>query len=344
MLAEIDLLIRGALIGVCMLCFILLWFGRETRQKSYSLGAIALSLSAAMAVEQGIGTVWSTQAQNIALVFKEFMPLALTWFVLDIFLEPKEQRGAWLGLFALAALITALSFLPISAGLLQAGLKLALYLGLLAVVIKTAACDLVEARRSFRIVFVSAVALFGVSKSVLDLSLDAAARPEWYGTAHAMALLAFAVVFAHWALRPGSDIWINEQPRAKPVAANIRLVDKQTLDRIETAMQDEMWRREGLTIGAMADDLALPEHRLRKAINQDLGFRNFATFVNGYRIDAAKEALAAPDRAHQTILEIAYECGFASLAPFNKAFRAMTGQTPTDFRRQQLDGYASISA
>lgn len=109
-------------------------------------------------------------------------------------------------------------------------------------------------------------------------------------------------------------------------------------------MAEEIWRREGLTIGAMAEELGLPEHRLRKAINQDMGFRNFATFVNGYRIDAAKEALAAPDRIDQTILKIAYECGFASLAPFNKAFRAMTGKTPTDYRRDALEGYASISA
>lgn len=66
--------------------------------------------------------------------------------------------------------------------------------------------------------------------------------------------------------------------------------------------------------------------------------------MNGYRIDAAKAALAAPERSGQTVLEIAYDCGFASLAPFNKAFRMVTGQTPTDYRRTCLKDYASISA
>ena len=344
MLAEIDLLIRGALIGVCSLCFITLLSCGQTRSKSYSMGAIALCLTAAMAVEQGMGTVWSQPAQNIAWGLGSCMPLALTWFVLDIFLEPAERRSVGTALLVLAAIATGVSLSQVPAAPIQVGLNLALYIGLLGVVIKTATCDLVEKRRSFRVVFVSAIALFGVSKTILEMALNQTERPEWYGTAHALALLAFAIVFAHWTLRPGSDVWSNESSRAKPIAADLRLVDKQTLDRIETAMHNEIWRREGLTIGAMAEELALPEHRLRKAINQDLGFRNFATFVNGYRIDAAKDALAAPDRAHQTILEIAYECGFASLATFNKAFRSMTGETPTTYRQSSLEGYASISA
>ncbi|MEO1139627.1 MAG: AraC family transcriptional regulator [Pseudomonadota bacterium] len=344
MLAEIDLLIRGALVGVSFLCFIILWSSVKTRPKSYSMGAIAMCLTASMAIEQGMGTVWSEQARNVAFVLGHFMPLALTWFVMDIFLEKMERRGAGTALFVLAAFVTALCFAPAWTAPLHVGLNLLLYLGLLVIVMTTAAGDLVEDRRSFRVVFVSAVAIFGITKTLLDIAMPEAVRPEWYGTAHALALLAFAVVFAHWALRPGGDIWAEETPRQTPVAAELRLVDKQTLNRIEAAMADEIWRREGLTIGAMAEELRLPEHRLRKAINQDLGFRNFATFVNGYRIDAAKEALAAPERVEQTILEIAYDCGFASLAPFNKAFRAMTGKTPTDYRRDCLEGYASISA
>lgn len=344
MLAETDLMIRGALIGVCFLCFILLWSSGRTRSKSYSLGAIALCLTASMAVEQGMGTVWSGDARAVAFVLGHFMPLALTWFVLDVFMESAERRRSGLPLLGLAGIVTALCFAPPQLGGVQVALNLLLYAGLLWVVITTAEGDLVEHRRSFRVVFVSAIVVFGVSKTLLDVALPDAMRPAWYGTAHAVALMAFAVVFAHWALRPGSDIWTEEKPRPKPHTGDFRLVDKPALDRIEAAMRNEIWRREGLTIGAMAEAVGLPEHRLRKAINRDLGFRNFASFVNGYRIDAAKAALAAPERSGQTVLEIAYECGFASLAPFNKAFRTATGQTPTDYRRTCLKDCASISA
>lgn len=101
-------------------------------------------------------------------------------------------------------------------------------------------------------------------------------------------------------------------------------------------MQAETWRREGLTIGQLAETLDVPEHRLRTTINRDLGHRNYSTFVNGYRIEAAMRALSDPDREATTILEIAYETGFASLGPFNRAFRARTGQSPREFRAAHL--------
>jgi AraC-like DNA-binding protein len=39
----------------------------------------------------------------------------------------------------------------------------------------------------------------------------------------------------------------------------------------------------------------------------------------------------------RTGLEIAQETGFVSLGPFNRAFRAQTGQSPTELRRAGLE-------
>ena len=88
------------------------------------------------------------------------------------------------------------------------------------------------------------------------------------------------------------------------------------------------WRREGLTIGALAGELGEPEHRLRRLINRRLGHRNFADFVNGYRIEAAKPRLGDPAEARTTVAAIAFDLGYGSLGPFNRAFRAATGATP----------------
>jgi len=96
--------------------------------------------------------------------------------------------------------------------------------------------------------------------------------------------------------------------------------------------QDEVWRGEDLSITALAALVGAPEHRLRKLINGVLGHRNFADYVNGRRVEAAKAALAAPDLALKSISTIAYDLGFASLGPFNRAFRAATGVTPTEWR------------
>jgi AraC-like DNA-binding protein len=44
--------------------------------------------------------------------------------------------------------------------------------------------------------------------------------------------------------------------------------------------------------------------------------------------------LGDPARADRPILLIAFDCGFASVGPFNRAFKAETGLTPRMFRRR----------
>ena len=72
-----------------------------------------------------------------------------------------------------------------------------------------------------------------------------------------------------------------------------------------------------------------------KEINDRLGHRNFADFVNSRRIEAAKQVLADPAQARTTVAAIAYELGFASLGPFNRAFKAQTGLSPREWRNGQ---------
>jgi AraC-like DNA-binding protein len=92
-------------------------------------------------------------------------------------------------------------------------------------------------------------------------------------------------------------------------------------------------RQDGLTIGTLAQQLGLPEYRLRRLINQALGYRNFNSFVNHYRIAEVKAALADPRQSEVPVLTIALDAGFSSLGPFNRAFKAETGMTPSEYRR-----------
>ncbi len=69
---------------------------------------------------------------------------------------------------------------------------------------------------------------------------------------------------------------------------------------------------------------------LSKIINQ--GFQlNFNDFINNYRITAVKEKLQAGEQKTQTLLGIAYDCGFNSKATFNRAFKKATGQSPKEW-------------
>ena len=99
-------------------------------------------------------------------------------------------------------------------------------------------------------------------------------------------------------------------------------------------MGDErIYRHDNITIGTLATRLGIPEYRLRRLINQRLGYRNFNVFLNNHRIDEAKAALADPSQAEVPVITIAMDAGFQSLGPFNRAFKATTGVTPTEYRR-----------
>jgi AraC-like DNA-binding protein len=55
-------------------------------------------------------------------------------------------------------------------------------------------------------------------------------------------------------------------------------------------------------------------------------------FLNAHRIAEAKRELAEPARAERSVSEIAFSLGYASLGPFNRAFKEATGTTPSAWR------------
>ncbi len=63
---------------------------------------------------------------------------------------------------------------------------------------------------------------------------------------------------------------------------------------------------------------------------------NFTDYLSRIRIEKAKNLLLNPNLR---ISEIAYEVGFQSLTHFNRVFRKLAGQSPTEYR-QKLPGMA----
>ena len=103
---------------------------------------------------------------------------------------------------------------------------------------------------------------------------------------------------------------------------------------------DRVYRRPRLSIRSLADELGLPEYRLRKLIHEELGFRNFNAFLHRYRLREACELLSDPDQARTPILTIALSVGYQSINTFNRAFRENFGETPSTFRARSLDEVA----
>jgi len=57
----------------------------------------------------------------------------------------------------------------------------------------------------------------------------------------------------------------------------------------------------------------------------------FTDYLGRVRVEKAKNLLLNP---HLRVSEIAYTVGFQSLTHFNRVFRKLTGESPTDFREK----------
>jgi AraC-like DNA-binding protein len=200
--------------------------------------------------------------------------------------------------------------------------------------------DLVEGRRRLRVFIVVAVLLHIAITASVDLSLGPERVPPWLHAVNAAALTTIAAVIASVLLHANLDAVIAAPvvaAKASQTGVDEEAPDPALVSRLERLMTvDRIYRQEGLTIGALAGRLELSERRLRQAINRGLGYRNFSDYLNRHRLADVRQALADPAQAAVPILTIALDAGFQSLGPFNRAFKAETGMTPTEFRRASV--------
>lgn len=94
--------------------------------------------------------------------------------------------------------------------------------------------------------------------------------------------------------------------------------------------RDEPYLNQELTLNKLAVDTAIPLHHLSQLINQEYG-RNFFDFVNTYRIEKAKFLMKDPSTRHLTLEAIGSAAGFGSPTAFYRAFKKLTGITPSAY-------------
>lgn len=200
--------------------------------------------------------------------------------------------------------------------------------------------DLIQKRRLIRIYLPVLIGLQAGGVLVYELIFGIAASPPMFvQTANAM-LIFTLILFGGLALLVTDPDLLMVTQGHKTIDDRPPLLspsESVLLDKLNTAMSEGQYRTPGLTIQSLGGLLETPEHRLRALINKKLGHRNFSSFLNGYRIIEAKQKLADRDLVDLPILTIAMDLGYGSLAPFNRAFRAETGVTPSDFRKAAID-------
>jgi AraC-like DNA-binding protein len=127
-------------------------------------------------------------------------------------------------------------------------------------------------------------------------------------------------------------------------ATSCRRPERRLLAALRQLLEErQVYREERLTIGELARRLGTREHVLRRVINQGLGYRNFNEFLHAHRIREACERLRRAEDARLPILSIALGVGYSSIGPFNRAFKARIGMTPTRYRRSADRGSQSAA-
>lgn len=109
--------------------------------------------------------------------------------------------------------------------------------------------------------------------------------------------------------------------------------------RILTAMKDEkIYATPNLKVADFSKMIGEHDYKVTQCITGVLQYPNFNRLINIFRIERAKEALLDPHAKDQPILSIAFDCGFNSIGPFNRAFKQEVGMTPREFRALRETG------
>ena len=221
---------------------------------------------------------------------------------------------------------------------------LALLFGACVMAVAQWRADLVEPRRRARAVFVAAVGAAFVALASSEFVFGGnGARLNVLIVGHVLLVaLAGAIMIA--LVRGDLDGLLVDE--SKPAARALAIVRSDSAEaalaaRVVDAMaMRKLWKRDGLGIAALASELGTQEHKLRRAINHHLGFRNFNDFLHDYRLREAASRLRDPAEAHLPVLTIALDCGYGSIGPFNRAFKARFGVTPSQFRNLESTTHA----
>ena len=355
-LTALDLGLRGAASGLFLMMVLVLVQLRPTNRTillgiAMAAGGAAYAIATAPFIPKSL--FWWTlpilSAQSVV-----FWLWARSTFDDDFIL--RVWHGAlWLTVvaigFAISLTWTSWPALARNGAKVLSVISLVLVLSVAIQTVKTWRIDLVARRRRLRIAVVVINVVFIALVAGAGFTSVPVAGAGTYGSLASSLSLFVLAMMAGWglfranaataAMQATTAIVPGDTPRKTRVTTrdgdDRNQVAPILLRRLENLMAVErIYRQEGLSIGALAVKLDLQEYRLRQVINEGLGYRNFNAFLNRYRVDDAKAALSDPNQRDVPVLTIAMDAGFQSIGPFNRAFKADTGVTPTEFRRHAL--------
>ncbi len=273
---------------------------------------------------------------------------AFSWLFARALFDPREHDARWSRIVALLVFLTGVVIIMLgeAAGPVSRVIQNIHALGSSTVLLLTFVepfngfrRELPAPEKRFRLVFVAIYALL-MGASVLAINQPAGAAP---GVDRVFAEQVKTVCAGLALLLCGAAAWFRaHHPLAAPrgrrvLSAADAAEDADLAPRITRLLREEAFHAApNLKVADLARRLGEPDYKVTRCVTASLGFANFNQMLNAYRVARAREMLADPALRDRSILLIALDCGFGSIGPFNRAFKAVTGVTPRAFRAASL--------
>ncbi|MEM8526873.1 MAG: helix-turn-helix domain-containing protein [Bacteroidota bacterium] len=130
----------------------------------------------------------------------------------------------------------------------------------------------------------------------------------------------------------------SNSPTAPHHLSNASLEEINRLkDRLQEVLVNEKpYLNPDLTLGGLAKMISTTDKKLSALLNQKMEV-SFYDLINIYRIEDVKSKMIHKNYEHYTLLALGLDSGFKSRTSFNRVFKKVTGQSPSAYRKAQLE-------
>lgn len=344
---QLDVAVRiGAATTILLLAWLQLRDRRTIGLPAALFAPLAICLSA-FVVENTSGSslLPGSVASGMANMLSGYTVIFLWWFCLSCFDSRFRLKGGVLGTGLAWALIVAVDHILPGGSIADKVLSVLLVASGFGIVghliwrlVAERPGDLIQQRHDARIM----VAILLGGMLFIDLTADTLFGFAWRPLAFAMTQNVMILAFALWLM--GRLLAVRPTVLNFGRASNHAPITETRTD-LGTARESELHRRltdlvetqrifldPDLTFATFVDRMGAPERNVRKLVNHELGHDHFRTFLNYHRMAEARRLLGDQGRAGDKLITIGLDSGFASLASFNRVFRAMEGCSPGEYR------------
>lgn len=343
-LTAADIFVRAVGVGELLLIVVLLFRWPLHRTQIVQL-CLVISIAAYLLLTAPVPDADYGILRNVLLVLTDSFVYLAWYLAMTSFDDEFEQERwpTWLKVVLVGYGLLFVYFLGVTGGIgffhdAIHGIALVLMVHIIYVAVQGFNNDLIDSRRRIRILIVVVAVGYSMFLVVLEFMNENIRNDAVFSLVNSAVLCLSVLVVARRLLqsKPGVIVKGGRESAVESELLSDQDVPEEFAElkrRLDDFIDSRLYQQSELSISAMARQLKCPDHHLRRLINRVLGFRNFNAFLNDLRVQDAAIRLRDPELSSKPILTIALELGYGSIGPFNRAFKAAFGQTPSDFRQ-----------